>query len=75
MGVMSPEQLYFMYYQTPYYQAKNDNYMNYSNIPMQSMSPSKSNSYKVGTNIQSVPNYFSNPNYTQGVSSPSTEIN
>lgn len=68
MGVMSPEQLYFMYYQNSYYQPKNDNYMNYSNAPMHSMSPNKASSYKVGsTSVQPLPNYYNPTSYPQTV--------
>lgn len=76
MGVMSPEQLYFMYYQNSYYQPKSDNYMNYSNVPMHSISPSKANSYKLGSSpVQPIPNYYTPTSYPQNGPSPAPDAN
>jgi hypothetical protein len=67
MGVLSQEQMYYLYYQNSYY-PKNESYMSYPGVQMHSLSPSKANSFKPpgnGTTPNS-PAYFNgNSNYSQ----------
>lgn len=72
MGVISQEQMYYLYYQNQFYPQKSENYMNYQQMQMHSMSPGKSSNYKVpAMNMQSVPNYYANNNYSQPLAASS----
>ena len=69
---MSPEQMYYLYYQSSYYATgKSEGYLNYpQHVPIHPLSPTKSQAYKAPAPAQPVPNYYANPPYTPPVPAP-----
>jgi hypothetical protein len=65
---MTQEQMYYLYYQNSYYPGK-EGYINYPQMPVQPLSPSKVNPYKVPSS-PTLP-YYQNSTYTQPV--PATD--
>ena len=54
---MSPEQMYYLYYQNSFYQQnKPEGYMNFNPVSMQPLSPTKGNHFK--TNSPPMQNYY-----------------
>jgi hypothetical protein len=70
---MSPEQMYYLYYQSTFYATgKSDSYLNYpQQVPMHSLSPTKSQLYKPPAPVvQPIQNYYSTQPYTPPVPTP-----
>jgi hypothetical protein len=72
MVSMSPEQMYYLYYQSSYYAAgKSEGYLNYpQHVPMHSLSPNKNQIYKPPAPVQPISNYYSPQTYTPPVQTP-----